>query len=214
MFLDFVLSFDVRLPEPNTELVVVVRGLREKDELPRGEALRLRPSGPVLGLRWQHVEVRAAGSRVVVSVDGTVAQTRDSVESAGFGYIVFQMQGGRAEIRSARIAEIERSLTESADIMTSDGVEKAGGRPPRLIYEVKPKYTPEALRAVVQGIVKLNAVVLADGSVGTVRVTRSLHSGLDAEAVRTVRKWKFAPATLNGRPIPVVVEVDMTFKLK
>ena len=50
----------------------------------------------------------------------------------------------------------------------------SGVESPRVIREVTPKYTAEAMRAKVQGVVWLDAVVLPDGTVGDVQVTRSL----------------------------------------
>lgn len=87
---------------------------------------------------------------------------------------------------------------------------------PRLIQEVKPNYTAEAMRAKIQGIVTLEAVVEPDGSVGTVSITRSLDPtfGLDQEAIKTVKKWRFAPGTRFGQPVPVLVEIEMTFTLR
>jgi len=59
-------------------------------------------------------------------------------------------------------------------------------------------------------------VVLPDGSVGTARIIRSLDStfGLDQEAVRTVKLWRFTPGTLAGRAVPVLVEIELTFTLR
>jgi periplasmic protein TonB len=98
-----------------------------------------------------------------------------------------------------------------------DGYEIGNGVvPPRLIREIKPGYTPEAMRARIQGMVTLQAVVLPDGSVGTARVIRSLDStfGLDQEAVKTVKLWRFTSGTLAGRAVPVVVEIELTFTLR
>ena len=87
---------------------------------------------------------------------------------------------------------------------------------PRLLVEVKPSYTADAMRAKIQGVVTLEAVVLPDGSVGNVHVTRSLDQtfGLDQEAIKTVKKWRFAPGTRMGQPVPVLVEIEMTFTLR
>jgi protein TonB len=87
---------------------------------------------------------------------------------------------------------------------------------PRLIREIKPGYTPEAMRARIQGMVTLRAVVLPDGSVGTADVVRSLDSafGLDEEALKTVKLWRFMPGTLAGRAVPVLVEIELTFTLR
>jgi protein TonB len=87
---------------------------------------------------------------------------------------------------------------------------------PKLLREVKPGYTSEAMRAKIQGVVLMEAVVMPDGSIGNVRITRSLDPtfGLDQEAIKTVRKWQFAPGTRFGQPVPVMVEIEMTFTLR
>lgn len=87
---------------------------------------------------------------------------------------------------------------------------------PRLIREVAPMYSNGALQARVQGIVELQAVVRADGSVGDVWITRSLDRsfGLDQEAIRTVRLWRFVPAMLAGRPVDAVVPIEMQFTIR
>jgi TonB family protein len=87
---------------------------------------------------------------------------------------------------------------------------------PRLVREVKPNYTRAAMDAKIQGAVWLEAVVLEDGTVGTVRVTKSLDTehGLDEEAVKAMKQWTFKPGTKDDKPVPVQIEVEMTFRLK
>jgi len=57
---------------------------------------------------------------------------------------------------------------------------------------VRPNYTAEAMRAKVQGVVRLEGVVLSDGTVGDVHVTRSLDSvfGLDQEAMKAAKRYR------------------------
>jgi periplasmic protein TonB len=87
---------------------------------------------------------------------------------------------------------------------------------PQLLREIPPRYTPAALRAHVEGLVELRAVVLADGSVGDVWIARPLDRafGLDEEAIRTVREWRFKPAMLNGKPVPVTVPIELRFTIR
>jgi len=87
---------------------------------------------------------------------------------------------------------------------------------PRVLREVKPQYTSDAMRAKVQGTVLLECVVRPDGTVGDVEVIRSLDStfGLDQEAIRAARQWRFAPGTRLGEPVPVLVTIEMTFTLR
>ena len=87
---------------------------------------------------------------------------------------------------------------------------------PQIEKEVKPVYTESAKNAGIQGSVGMEVVVLADGSVGDVNVTESLDKkhGLDDEAVKAVRQWRFVPGKKDGKAVPVLVEIEMTFTLK
>jgi TonB family protein len=84
------------------------------------------------------------------------------------------------------------------------------------VYEQRPYYTQAALAAKIHGSVLLETVVLADGSVGDVRVVKSLDSelGLDQQAVDAMKMWTFTPGTRDGEPVRVAVQVEMTFTLK
>jgi TonB family protein len=86
---------------------------------------------------------------------------------------------------------------------------------PKVIYEEKPKYTQEALKAKIQGVVQVEAVVREDGTVGEVRIHKSLDRvfGLDAEALRAARAWRFTPAMKDGKPVPFVVIMELEFRL-
>lgn len=87
---------------------------------------------------------------------------------------------------------------------------------PRLLHEVKPQYTAQAMRAKIQGEVLLECVVGTDGNVGNIRVMRSLDStfGLDQEAIKAARQWRFAPGTRFGEPVPVLVTIAIQFTLR
>lgn len=87
---------------------------------------------------------------------------------------------------------------------------------PRVLREVRPNYTSDAMRAKVQGVVVLECVVRPDGTVGDVQVTRSLDStfGLDQEAIKAAKAWRFAPGTRMGEPVPVLISIELTFTLR
>ena len=72
------------------------------------------------------------------------------------------------------------------------------------------------MRARVQGKVVMEAVVQADGTVGEVRVQQSLDRkfGVDDAAVKAVKEMRFAPATKDGLPVPVVTQIEMSFAAK
>lgn len=91
----------------------------------------------------------------------------------------------------------------------------AGINPPKILKNPRPNYTPEAMRAKLQGEVTLDAVVLSNGTVGDVKVTRSLDpGGLDLEAVKAAKQWLFQPGTTrDGKPVAVQVSLILTFRI-
>lgn len=90
----------------------------------------------------------------------------------------------------------------------------AGIDPPTLVKEIRPTYTDAARRQSIEGDVVLEIVVRNDGSVGNVRVRRSLGAGLEQKAIDAVRQWRFIPAKRHGSPVDVVVDVAVEFKLR
>jgi protein TonB len=92
----------------------------------------------------------------------------------------------------------------------------AGISLPTVLREVKPAYTADAMRAKVQGSVWLECIVMPDGSVGEVKVTRSLDPifGLDQEAIKAAKNWRFRPGMRQGEPVPVIITIELTFTLR
>jgi protein TonB len=86
---------------------------------------------------------------------------------------------------------------------------------PEVLIEVKPKYTPDAMRAKLMGAVELEIIVNEDGKVTNVRVTKSLDrpSGLDDAAMEAARKWVFKPGKKDGKPVPTRVGLILEFRL-
>lgn len=81
---------------------------------------------------------------------------------------------------------------------------------------VPPTYTSAGLRAKIVGQIEIEAVVLADGTVGQVRVVKSLDkaTGLDDQALGAAREWTFEPGTLDGTPVPMIVSLVLAFNLR
>jgi TonB family protein len=90
----------------------------------------------------------------------------------------------------------------------------SGIDPPRLLREVKARYTEDARRRGTTGAVVLEIVVNRDGTVGDVSVLRGLGAGLDQRAIDAVRQWTFTPARRRGEPVDVLVEVAVEFTLR
>lgn len=92
----------------------------------------------------------------------------------------------------------------------------AGIELPRVLREVKPQYTADAMRAKIQGVAVLDCVVSVQGTVSECDVVRSLDPtfGLDQEAVKAAKQWRFVPGRRMGQPVPVLVTIELTFTLR
>lgn len=88
-----------------------------------------------------------------------------------------------------------------------------GVTPPSVKYRKDPEYSKEARKAKYQGTCLLWLIVDANGNPREVKVTRALGKGLDEKAIEAVKKWKFEPATKDGQPVAVEINVEVTFRL-
>ncbi len=85
---------------------------------------------------------------------------------------------------------------------------------PSCLYCPDPQYSEEARKAKYQGTVVLQVIITADGRAANISVVKGPGLGLEEKAIEAVRSWKFHPAIgPNGRPVPVIVPIEVTFRL-
>lgn len=89
----------------------------------------------------------------------------------------------------------------------------AGMTHPNPVYQPAPEYANGPRRKKIQGNVLLSMIVTADGTVRDPQVTQSLDKDLDKKAVECVKKWRFEPATRDGKPVAMRVVVAVSFHL-
>ncbi len=81
-----------------------------------------------------------------------------------------------------------------------------------LIKNVQPFYPPLARQANIEGVVRFTVIIGKDGSVLNVQLV-SGHPLLVAAAVEAVKQWAYQPTLLNGNPVEVITQVDVSFSL-
>jgi TonB family protein len=84
---------------------------------------------------------------------------------------------------------------------------------PRVLSRAAPLYTEEARTAKREGTVVLFAEISSAGTVENAVVLHKLGKGLDESAVHAIKQWKFAPALKDGRPVAVMITIEMNFSL-
>ena len=124
-----------------------------------------------------------------------------------------------AQFYARRVAAMQTVTVKSAmaDQPTSGtpddkGVYRVGGgvTPPTKVDPAIPQYPREAKALGVTGVVIVEIVVDETGSVADATVVRSIPL-LDEEALRAVRNWHFTPSVVNGQPVPVRMNVSVSF---
>jgi TonB family protein len=94
---------------------------------------------------------------------------------------------------------------------------RVGGniKAPTKVLNVNPVY-PASMRAAGRsGVVPIDALIGADGTVVFARVvSASVHPDFADAAVEAVRQWKFTPTLLNGKPVEVLMSVTVNFALE
>ena len=108
------------------------------------------------------------------------------------------------------------SATQTEELRSSIArrfhVEK-GVKPPHLTFNREPEFSERARQAKYQGTVVLGLTVSNEGVPTNIHILNPLGSGLDAQAVRAVEKWKFDPAEKDGQPVAVEIAVEVNFHL-
>jgi len=82
----------------------------------------------------------------------------------------------------------------------------------KLLVKVQPVYPPEAKAQRIQGLVQLEATLGKDGKVENLQVL-SGDPMLAAAALDAVRQWQYQTTLLNGDPVEVVTDIQVSFTL-
>ena len=177
-----------------------------------------RTDVPIVSGEWQELEIRADADRLTVTLNGTVVNSVEGTEPLA-GYIGLEGSRGTVEFRNVRVFRLPFACGDGRprDERQSNSVPVAGTTGivnPRVQREVRPMYSVESMARQVEGVVRLEAVVLSDGTVDGVCIVRGLDEDLDAEAVAAAKRWRFEPGTRYGKPVAVLVTIELTFTLR
>jgi TonB family protein len=83
----------------------------------------------------------------------------------------------------------------------------------RLISKPEPQYTEDARKNQVTGTVVLKVVFSSNGAVTNIRTVSGLPYGLTERAIAAARQIKFVPATKDGHPVSMWMQLEYNFNL-
>lgn len=108
---------------------------------------------------------------------------------------------------------VQSAPAESDD--AGGAVKKVGGgvSAPVLVKQVEPQFSPEAKQNKIGGPVAVSLIVDEQGMPQKVHVSRGVGNGLDEKAVEAVKQYRFKPATLQDKPVPVEVNIEVNFRI-
>jgi TonB family protein len=122
-----------------------------------------------------------------------------------------------ADVWRERLGKLRGRVQESSQAATDTSPEIFKGRDvttkARVLEKSEPTYTESARQAGVTGTVILRAVFSGTGEVTNIWVTRPLSHGLNAKAVAAAKGIRFVPATKDGKPVSMWIELQYNFNL-
>jgi TonB family protein len=83
----------------------------------------------------------------------------------------------------------------------------------RVLSKPEPQYTEEARKNQVTGTVVLRAVFTSGGQVTNIRAVSGLPNGLTERAIAAARQIRFTPATKDGHPVSMYMQLEYNFNL-
>ena len=127
-------------------------------------------------------------------------------------------QTGRSEeaaTERTQAAEIRKALFGDNGEWPPPGAYRVGSgiTAPRIIEKKEPEYDSLARAAKRQATVVVNLLIDEQGQPARFRLVRSAGLGLDEKALAAVREWRFEPATKDGKPVPILAQIEVNFRL-
>ncbi len=162
-----------------------------------------RPDGRVAKLQLDSAPLPAGCARAVTALARMTIVNRAHAPAAGTSELL--------------VLPIGRDFVECSNQMPVEPLqpERIGGTvtPPRKTKDVRPDYPPLLRKQGVTGRVVLEGIISPAGCINSVAVTGSVVPALDFAALKAVSGWQFTPTLVDGKPVPVIMTVTVSFAL-
>jgi periplasmic protein TonB len=106
---------------------------------------------------------------------------------------------------------MEKYAVHGVDVYEMGEIDK----PISTVYQVPPVYPMRAKRLGIEGWVRVNILVSAEGDVEDVEILESEPKGVfENSVIQNVRSWRYSPGTVDGKPVRTRGTVTIRFNLE
>lgn len=166
------------------------------------------------GVAYESVFVKACDTQALVFIFGGPDEETVNRLSAATEVKLDPATSGC--VSNAAMKQDKPPTSSSSTLEQNEGkeVSRMSGdvKPPHVIFNPQPSYPRQPHKGQVVGQVVIWMVVDSDGRTRDVQVQRGISSELDQAAVEAAKKWRFEPATKEGRPVSVRISVQFDFQ--
>ena len=178
---------------------------QSKDAGGSGGRISLRPDGRV--------------ARVSLMNPPTARECARVVQALLVTYVAGPDRANRPEQEDILVFPFLAGFVECQDTLVrwESTLAGAGGsrlKPPTQLSKVQPEYPLSAQDDRVSGVVVVQATISQTGCVATAEVVRSRDLRLDWAALRAIAAWTYSPTLVDGKPVPTIMTVAVTFTLQ
>ena len=162
---------------------------------------RVTPPPPTTVVPLPPVETPAPPSEVPTTVGDAIDGTEDGSGGKGTGHDTGNGEGDGPSTGPG--------LDDGGPVFPTPEMTR-----PVLLSKIEPEYPTTARLARMNGRVVLQAVIGLDGTVESVEVLSSTSPLFEAAARDAVKRWKYRPATMDGRPVRIYFTVLVDFVVR
>ena len=115
-------------------------------------------------------------------------------------------------------ADVKMTMGLANNAMTAGQIYRVGAdsgvTPPEVLSRAHPTYTEQARDAHREGVVVLYIEITPEGRPQNIQILRRVGLGLDESAQESLRQWTFKPVTKDGKPVTVMLAVEVNFSVR
>jgi TonB family protein len=200
--------------------LIQLTGCQPQPGLSIGADIAYRPDGRPLQIRTSDNHLSPACLRFARTLFSLTLAEEPRPRPATFSdVVVLALQADTLRCADRAVAEVVADTrlrwaqAAADDPNVAHATLHPSTRPKRTSY-VKAMYTDEAYRRRIEGDVLVETTLTQEGCISQGAVVKSPSPLLSGPALFTILDWRFAPATLDGKPVSLSYRVTVQFGLQ